>query len=176
MITAACTGSSPAPSPRPTPSPKSTLARGVVAVRVVHTCGAGERLCPAALLRRLRNDVQQHGGVPFATPDTAIVQGFGCGGALRAPFGKATVSASTIRWRVDFVGAGPDCFGPVIGFVKFARPVYDMRSPVSFVAVETAVGKHPHIERYAGFAAPDLSRWVRHDAEWVDPEAGKRHW
>ena len=164
VLAAACSGAVSKPPPTPSPSPTSTLARGAVPVAIVHTCGAGGRQCPSELTRLVNRGIEQHQALPFATPDTLVFPSQGCGGALRAPFGKAVVGDQTIRWRADWVGAGPDCFGPVIGFVRFARPVYDMHSPVKLVTTWTNVGKDRHVDRSAAYAAPELARWV--NPEW----------
>src|SRR3954447_10627837 len=105
LVAVACSSSASAPPPRPSPAP--TLASGVVAVGVVHTCGAGGKQCPPLFRQALGRVLKGHDGLPFATPDTVIFPSTGCGGSLRAPYGKAIVTGGTIRWHVDWVGGGP---------------------------------------------------------------------
>src|SRR3954469_1018188 len=159
LLAVACSSSPSAPPPRPSPAP-TTLASGAVAVAVVHTCGAGGKQCPALFRRALGHVLKGQDGLPFATPDTVIFPSTGCGGSLRAPYGMAIVTGGTVRWHVDWVGGGPDCDGTVIGFVRFAHPVYDMHSRLALVSTQTNVGEHRHIYRSAFFPAPQLAHWV----------------
>jgi hypothetical protein len=157
----ACTSSS--TTPKSSPSFTSAALRGAVRVSVVHTCGAGGRRCSPQFLRALDHAINRHSGLPFVTPDTMIFPSQGCAGALRAPFGHAHVGDSSITVRVDWVGAGPDCFGPVIGFLRFAHPVYDMHSKIRLVAAWSNHGRYRHVDRSTVFAAPELSGWVHSD-------------
>lgn len=167
-LVTACSGPSPAPAPTssPTPSPAPTLARGIVPVSVVHVCGRGGLPCPARFVRALHRDLESHAGYPFATPDTVILPSNGCGGLLQAPFGTARVTDSTVRWHVDYVGAGPDCWGGVVGFIRFAHPVYDMRSRLALVGTYTVAGRHSHVRRSEFYPAPELAAWVHTGPGW----------
>jgi hypothetical protein len=143
------------------------MARGAIHVAVSHTCGAGGHRCPSKFLHAFSRWMRSHpDGLPVATPDTVIMQSVGCGGALRAPYGKAAVTAATVRWHVDFVGSGPDCFGTVIGFIRFTQPVFDMHSRLRLIATNTSLGKHRRVTRGTLYPAPELSRWVHTGAGW----------
>lgn len=166
-LTAGCThGSTPRRSSpaQPTVVP---LARGLVRVAVAHACGAGGPRCPADFMRALSRELRAHpNGFPIANSNTVILQSLGCGGSLRAPYGKVRVTGTAVWWHADLIGAGPDCQGTVIGFLHFAEPVFDMHSTLDLRVVYTAGGAYRHIGYGVLFPAPELARWVHTGPGW----------
>jgi hypothetical protein len=109
-------------------------------------------------------------GLPIATSDTVIVQGPGCGGAMRAPYGKALVTEGVVRLHADWVGSGPDCGSLIVGFVHFAKPVFDMSRTVKLTYVVTVVGRHRQVFHSSLYPAPTLARWVGTGPGWHPPD------
>jgi hypothetical protein len=154
-----CTGHT-APRARPAPTGGSTpaLATGRVPLALVAYCGAGSRVCPATLLRRVNQDYRQRKRYLVATPTTVLVFGFGCGGNFPAPIGDAIVTDNTLSWTIRRSGGvGLDCEGSILAFVRFARPLFDMRTAMEVRANDRLRKRVFHTRAWP---APDLAPWA----------------
>ena len=158
-VAVGCTGHT-TPRARPTPTGGSTpaLATGRVPLALVAYCGAGSRVCPAALRRRVNQDYRHRKGYLIATPTTVLVGGFGCGGNFPAPIGAAIVTDNALSWTVRRSGGiGQDCDGIILAFVRFDRPVFDMRTAMEVRANDRLRNRVFHTRAWP---APDLAPWA----------------